>query len=201
MINERKCSDYIMNVWDFDDTIYDGESGMHMLLFFLRRKPSLVRYLPRAAVGIIKYKTGRLQAEQVAEQAGDLLALFLNKAGSGDIATDMRDFWDAYEHNIRPLYRELQQPDDVIVSAGPEQSLREICGRLGVQHYIGSVVNEQTKRLDFVCYRNNKVKAFRERFPDAVIENFYSDSMDDKPMMEIAQQAFMVDGNRITQIK
>jgi len=190
-----------MNVWDFDDTIYDGESGMSMLRFFLRRKPSLVRHLPRVAVGVLRYKTGRLQAEKVAEQVGDLLAIFLDKAGSGDTAQDMREFWDAHEHKIRPLYRELQQPDDVIVSAGPEQSLREICGRLGVQHYIGTVVNEKTKRIDFVCYRDNKVKAFRERFPDAVIENFYTDSMDDKPMMDIAQRGFMVRGNVVERIK
>jgi phosphoserine phosphatase len=190
-----------MNVWDFDNTIYDGESGMSMLRFFLRRKPSLLRHLPRVALGVVRYKTGRLQAEKVAEQVGDLLAIFLTKAGSGDTAADMREFWDAHEHRIRPLYRQLQQPDDVIVSAGPEQSLREICGRLGVKHYMGSMVNEQTKRLDFVCYRDNKVKAFRARFPDAVIENFYSDSMDDKPMMDIAQRVFLVEKSKLRQIK
>jgi phosphoserine phosphatase len=121
--------------------------------------------------------------------------------GIEDYAADMREFWDKHEHRLRPFYKRLQRPDDLIISAGPEQSLWEICGRLGVKHFIGSVINEATGQLEFACFRENKVKAFRERWPGQEIDSFYTDSMNDKPLMDIAREVFMVKKNGLVQIK
>ena len=35
-----------MNVYDFDNTIYDGESTFDLFLFYLKKKPSLIRLMP-----------------------------------------------------------------------------------------------------------------------------------------------------------
>ena len=37
--------------------------------------------------------------------------------------------------------------------------------------------------------------------PDTVIDEFYTDSRFDQPMIDMARTAFMVSGNRITQVK
>ena len=41
----------------------------------------------------------------------------------------------------------------------------------------------------------------RSRRPDTVIDEFYTDSRFDQPMIDMARTAFMVSGNRITQVK
>ena len=37
--------------------------------------------------------------------------------------------------------------------------------------------------------------------PDAVVDEFYTDSKFDQPMIDMARHAFMVKGNTITQVK
>jgi len=191
-----------MNVYDFDNTIYDGESGIHMFWAYLRRKPSLIRHGPKLIRGMIDYKAHRVTIDDVVERVGGILKSFIDEA-AGDFAADAKEFWDMHERRIRPFYYKLHRPDDLIISAGPEQSLREICSRLGVSRYIGTVINEVTGSLDFVCFRENKVKAFREKYPGQEIENFYTDSMNDRPLMEIARHVFLVKKGegKITQLK
>ena len=38
-----------IDVYDFDGTIYDGDSTVDFWLYCLRRKPSLLRFLPHQA--------------------------------------------------------------------------------------------------------------------------------------------------------
>ena len=79
--------------------------------------------------------------------------------------------------------------------------LEEICRRLNIKNYVGSEVDLERRKLINFCYRENKVKIFKEKFPDAVIDNFYTDSLNDQPMIDLAQNAFLVKGNKITKIK
>ena len=50
--------------------------------------------------------------------------------------------------------------------------------------------------------RSQKIPAFLEAFPDAHVENFYTDSpKNDAPLIDMAEHAFLVKGDKITQIK
>ena len=51
--------------------------------------------------------------------------------------------------------------------------------------------------LGLNCHDREKVRRFRAEYPDAVIDNFYSDSFADAPLAEIAQKAFMVKKDQI----
>ena len=188
-----------MNVYDFDNTLYDGESGLHLFFFYLKKRPGLVRFAPQVLQGVADYKRGRVKFDQAIERVSGVLKPFLE--GIEDYRADAREFWDKHEHRLRPFYRHLRRPDDLIISASPEQMLREVCARLGINHFIGSVINENTSQLEFACFRENKVKAFREHYPGQRIDDFYTDSMNDKPLMDIAKQVFMVKKREIVQIK
>ncbi|MDR2752744.1 MAG: haloacid dehalogenase-like hydrolase [Oscillospiraceae bacterium] len=188
-----------MNVYDFDNTLYEGESGIDLFFFYLKKRPALVRYAPVVLRGVIDYKAGKITLNQVLKRYERILKVFLQ--GIDDYEADARVFWDQNEHRLRSFYRRLHRPDDLIISASPEQSLREVCKRLGVARYIGTVINETTQSLDFICFKENKVKAFRERYPNEKIERFYTDSMNDKPLMEIAEHVFFVKKGTIIQLK
>lgn len=67
---------------------------------------------------------------------------------------------------------------------------------------MGSIIDDKTGKITRLCMRSHKVPAFFESFPDAHIDNFYTDSPDnDAPLIEVAEHAFVVRGNKIKQIK
>ena len=189
-----------MNVYDFDNTIYRGESVLDLFFFYMKRDPYLIRYLPRVFHALAKYKAGKLTVEQaIAQYASFVEDYFSNIA---DFHADSVAFWDGHMKNIKPFYAALQKEDDVIVTASPEINMREICRRLGIKHCVGSVIDEKTGRITRLCMRSRKVPAFLEAFPDAHIDNFYTDSpKNDAPLIHMAEHAFAVKGNKITQIK
>ncbi|MDR0531364.1 MAG: HAD-IB family phosphatase [Oscillospiraceae bacterium] len=189
-----------MNVYDFDNTLYDGESGVHMFLFYLKKKPRFIRYAPQVFKGVLDYKRHKLTLTEALARYEDIFHEFL--ASIADFEADAKEFWDKYEHRLRPIYAQLRRPDDLVISASPEHSLKEICSRMGISRYIGTRINEETDTFEFICFRENKVKAFREQYPCDEIDDFYTDSMNDKPLMELAKRVFFVGKKgQLTQMK
>jgi hypothetical protein len=48
---------------------------------------------------------------------------------------------------------------------------------------------------------DEKVKAFFEAYPNAEIDDLYTDSFNDKPLMDISKNVYLVKGNKIKKIK
>jgi len=188
-----------VNVYDFDNTIYDGESVVDFFLFCLRKQPKLFRYVPLILKSFIRYKRCLISLEELeaiaAEYAMQLLDLL------DDLDGAIREFWDRHEHKIKPFYKEQKRSDDLILSASAGFLLREIFSRIGIQNYVCSELNLKTRTVEFICYHKNKVKIFQEHFGDTPIEAFYTDSMNDLPMIERSEHAFLVKGKKIKQIK
>ena len=42
----------LADLYDFDKTVFDGESGSEFWLFCLKRHPSIIRFLPKQAAGL-----------------------------------------------------------------------------------------------------------------------------------------------------
>ncbi|MCL2105729.1 MAG: haloacid dehalogenase-like hydrolase [Oscillospiraceae bacterium] len=185
----------LLNVYDFDNTLYDGESGVHMFFYYLKKKPSFIRFAPTVAIGMVQYKMHLIKLEDVLRKYAGIVEYFIGEVV--DFNRDSKIFWDKREDRLHGFYKLLQRPDDLVVSASPEQSLEEACGRLGIKRWIGTVVNEETKTLDFINFRENKVKAFLERCPGERIQHFYTDSMNDKPLMDLAEHVFLVKKGRV----
>ena len=51
------------------------------------------------------------------------------------------------------------------------------------------------------CRDEEKVRRFRERYGDAEIDDFYSDSQHDIPLAKLAKRAFLVENGDITDWK
>ena len=189
-----------MNVYDFDNTIYAGESCFHLFLFYLRRDPGLLRLFPEVVRAFIRYKRGEVTADAFLRQYAPLAEEKLRQIP--DLEDDMRAFWDRHEKRIKPFYAELRQPDDLIITAAPDFSIREICRRMGVERFLASRVDTESCKILHFNLRERKIEAFRAQYPDAHIERFYTDSpANDAPLIELADEAYLVRGRRITRIK
>ena len=58
-----------MNVYDFDNTIYDGESIVDFYFFLLFRNPSLIYILPKLVLMLVKYKACKISYDELLQQA------------------------------------------------------------------------------------------------------------------------------------
>lgn len=188
-----------MNVYDFDNTIYDGETLVDFILFFVKTDPKIWRYVPKLAVIALKDKLNLFTVDQAVKAYASFLEGYYIHIDRLEERT--KRFWDENQHKIKPFYETVRRDDDVIVSGTLDFILEEICGRMGISNYIGSSIDKNTGKFIRLCFLDNKVKAFYEQYPDGKIENFYTDSMNDKAMMEISENVYFVRGSKIEKIK
>lgn len=178
-----------MNAYDFDKTIYDGDSTAHFYLFSLRRHKRIVTLAPSLLAAFIRFYVFRRGTKT---QFKEKMYRFVRFC---DIEKDVADFWAKKKSGIKAFYLSQQKEDDVIISASPVFLLSPICAELGIKHLIASEVDPKTGKYSGEnCHGKEKVRRFRECFGDAVIEEFYSDSYSDDPMARIAEKAFLVKG-------
>lgn len=181
-----------INVFDFDKTIYDGDSTLDFYIFCLRKNPQLYKYIPSQIFAVIKYHIGCSNITQTKEKCYSFLASVSN------LDELIGDFWDENIKKIKSWYYNKHQEDDVIISASPEFLLYPICQRLGISYLIASNVNPKNgKYTGTNCSEDEKVRRFREIYPNETIDEFYSDSNSDIHLAMISKSAYRVSGNNI----
>lgn len=188
-----------MHVYDFDNTIYDGESVFDFFLFCIEKKPSYLKYLPLMLRKLLRYKRCKMSIEELTESAERVAYQMFQKADC--LEEWVAEFWDRREHRIKSFYRAQQREDDLVITASPGFLMGEIFRRIGVRNFICSEIDPQTGKLEFLCYHQNKAKVFSKRFQNAKVEEFYTDSRNDQPMIDLAEEAFLVRGKKIERIK
>lgn len=175
-----------MNVYDFDGTLYRGDSSADLCLYALRKKPALVKYLPGIAGAGLKYLRKRIDKTAFKEK----IFAFLSSVETEAL---VEAFWDSHERKIMPWYPARQRPDDTVISASPEFLIRPIAQRLGIRNVIASRVDPDTGKFSGLnCHDEEKVKRLHAEFHGAVIDDFYSDSLSDLPLARLAKRAYFV---------
>lgn len=181
-----------MNAYDFDKTIYDGDSTADFYLFCLGRHKKIIACLPSLLVAVIKYYVFKKGTKTDMKQ---VMYRFLRKA---DPKNDIPSFWHSHMKKIKPWYLSQRKDDDLVISASPEFLLKPACDELGIKNLIASQVNPLTGIYTGLnCHGEEKVRRLHEQF-DEPIDCFYSDSHSDDPMAEIAEKAFLVKGDEIS---
>ncbi len=179
-----------MNVYDFDKTIYDGDSTADFILWCIRKKPDLALSLLPGAFAFGGYLLKLCQKTYFKEK----FYRFLSRIPDMEIWVE--EFWDEHLDRIKDWYFIRQEKDDIIISASPEFLLIPACRRLRIQHLMASRVDKNTGMyLGLNCHGEEKVRRFRKVFPDGVIEEFYSDSLSDAPLANLAKRAYLVKGD------
>ena len=68
-----------MRVFDFDGTIYDGESLFDLYLYSARHDPKVFRYIAPVLRYAVKYKLGRATLEQMEYGVGKMTEGYLTE--------------------------------------------------------------------------------------------------------------------------
>lgn len=182
-----------MNVYDFDKTIYDGDSTLDYFIYSIKKQPTLISYLPKQVLSMFLYKIGNKSKLEFKQDFYGFLKYQKNKEEV------LNGFWNEHQGKIKEWYKNQQKESDLIISASPEFLLKEICKREGIKHLIASKVNQENGVCESEnCYGEEKVLRYRETYGNEKIEAFYSDSKSDQPIADIAEESYLVDKNMVT---
>lgn len=182
-----------MNVYDFDRTIYNGDSTVDFYLFCLKRHKKIALLFPSLAVAYINYYIFKNGTKT---QFKEKMYRFLTYC---DIEKDIDDFWNIYSRKLKEWYLKQRKDDDVIISASPQFLISPIGEKTGFQVIASKVDKNSGKYSGENCYFNEKVNRFLKEYPNSFIDEFYSDHYSDEPLANIANKAFIVKGDKINE--
>lgn len=176
-----------MNVYDFDKTIYKHDSATDFYLYCLQMYPYIFILWPYQLVMALLWALHIISRDTFKQEFFRFLFIIPR------IDDTVEDFWLQHRHNIYFWYAMRHRDNDVIISASPEFLLKPICKELGISLLIATRMNARTGTIDGAnCYGAEKPRRFRKKFPNAVVQDFYSDSKSDQPMADIAQKSYLI---------
>lgn len=181
-----------INIYEFDQTIYDGISSLDFYWFCLLNNPlKVICYLPVQIKGFFLYLFCKNK-----EGISRISFFFLNGLDSTEDL--VKDFWVKKQKNIKDWYLKMKSENDIIVSSSPHFLLKPICDNLGIKMLIASNVSiDNGKFSGENCYGIEKIHRFQRYFKDYRIINFYSHFLSDTPLAKIAQNSYIVKRDKI----
>ena len=189
-----------MNVYDFDNTIYDGESTFDFYLFCVKHHPRAIKFIFVVTWNLIKYKLCLISEEKLMDLAEKYVCSFLKCCP--DAEELVCDFWKSHIGKIKSFYTEFRQNDDVIVSASFGFLIRPILSKLNVKNILCSEIDFSNGKIKCLCYRKNKVNLFKENYEPEDVLDVFTDSKNDEALMSLANRdVYIVRKNKIRKLK
>lgn len=181
-----------MNIYDFDDTIYNGDTNRDILMYGFKKHPFLVLKALKKAKKLQKdYKRGVIEFERVKEAMLSFIFKIKN------YPKFINDFVDSHMKNIKPWYISRRTQNDIVISASYELWIMQFCKRLGIRYVIATKTDSEGRIIGKNCKGAEKLKRLASVIPNAVIVSAYSDSSCDIPILESARTAYVVEGNKL----
>ena len=147
----------LADLYDFDKTVFDGESG-EFWLFCLKRHPSIIRFLPKQAAGLFGHYVFRKISKKHSKELfySYLKAIDAEKEAElfwQEKADRMNDWFNPREHDVKT----------VVCSASPVFQIKPICDRLGVDLLIATRMNTSTGLIEGEnCKSTEKVSRLKK---------------------------------------
>lgn len=183
-----------LTVYDFDGTIYDGDSTFDFIKFLMKKDKSIILHIPKMAIYLIKYKIKLINKETMKECFFEIFNKFEN------IDDLVNEFWTANQNKLKSFFTEKKiHKNDIIASASPEFLLEPIVKKFKVKYLFGSPVDKNTGKYNGInCHGVEKVRLINNEYKNCIIEEMYSDDANaDGPLLEIANKAYIVKKNKI----
>ena len=182
----------LRNVYDFDNTIYRGDSSVDFFRHCANKYPRVYFSVIASAPLLLLMQLGLMDKTRAKQCFYRYLRLV------PDVREEVERFWLTHDVNLKDWYFAQKRADDLIISASPEFLLEPLMKRLELSMLASRVEPETGKYEGKNCHSEEKVRRMREAYPDMQIDSFYSDSMNDSPLARLAQKAFMVKGDRLS---
>lgn len=181
-----------MNIFDFDNTIYEGDSTKDIIKYFIKKYPfKVLKCLLKANKLNKMYKKGQIEFKIVKETM--LAFLFDIK----NLDEHINKFVILNIKKIKPWYLKNRKESDTIISASYELWIRPFCNRIGIKNVIATKVDDYGKIIGANCKGVEKINRLRFEFGVVPVIKAFGDSVSDIPMLEYAKEGYVVKGNSI----
>lgn len=183
-----------MNIYDFDKTIFNGDSSVKFYKYSFCHHPLLVTKASFKSIKeMIKYIFKKSNLGFIKSE------LFSYVKNIDNLEEEINKFILKETKNIKKFYLENKKDDDVIISASFDFLIVPFCQSLGIKNIIATKYDiKKGKIIGSNCKGEEKVKRFNEIFSGSKVLNAYSDSLSDIPMFKLAKNAYLVEGNKLT---
>lgn len=179
-----------MNIYDFDGTIYDGDSSIDFYKFCISKKKRCLFIIPGFIISVIFYKLKLKSKEDMKSKFFAFFKYFDN------IESVVDEFWKKYERKIKPFYLKQKNATDIVISASPDVLLKPMEKKLGFKLVSTKIDIKNGRLIGKNCHGSEKVNRLKE-MGITHCKAFYSDSMSDDYCAKIADEAFLVKGSKI----
>ena len=181
-----------MNIYDFDNTIYNGDTNKDILLYSFTKHPfKVIKALKETKKLERDYKRGLITFERVKEA----MLSFLFEID--DLDGYIEKFVSSHMKNIKPWYLSRKNDYDIVISASYELWIIPFCKKLGIRYVLATKTDKEGHIIGKNCKGEEKVKRLASTIPNAQIVTSYSDSESDLPILNLAKTAYVVEGNKL----
>ena len=188
-----------MQVFDFDNTIYHGESTFDFAMFIIKRKKSLLKCAPGITLLLIKYKRCKMNALEFQTELEKFTGPFLQNKEF--IKKSVQDFWQKNRKKLDQNIIKKIKKNDAILTWSPSFLIKEKENDLNTKNIVATEIDIDEGKIHFLNFGKNKVKIFQEKFPKKKIQTVYTDSYNDKALMDVAKNVYLVKKGKCTKIK
>lgn len=175
----------MINVYDFDKTIYDGDSSIDFFKYCLSNNKKCFLIVPKLLWAILLYLLKIKEKEYLKSIFFSFIKYFDN------LDKVVKNFWKINDKKIKNFYLKQKNKNDIIISASPEFLLKPIAQKYNFQ-LIATVVDTSTgKIVGKNCYGEEKVNRLKKT-KIKKFNKFFSDSLSDTPLSKLATEAYIV---------
>lgn len=176
-----------INLYDFDKTIYDGDSSTDFFFYSLTTYPRIILLLPKIIVAGLGCSLHIITKTKMKE------VIFSFVKYIPDIDQHIDKFWEEHRCYIKNFYKTKKHNKDIIISASPEFLLMPLKEELGVLDLMASRVDKKTGKFKGLnCHGEEKVRRLNEKYKKYKVLESYSDSKSDIPILRLAKKQFIV---------
>ena len=183
-----------MNLYDFDGTIYDGDSGVDFLKYSLKRKPlKVLKSFFKTFFKFLKYKSGKIEFKEVKE------TMFSYVKNINNLDNFIQKFVKKHKSKIKKFYLDQKRKDDFIVTASLDFYVKPLCHSVGIKRVVatkydilkGKIIGNNLKGLEKAMIVE---KRFNKKFA-----KIYTDSKTDEPLFKYGINVYIVEHDKVSE--
>jgi len=195
-------------VYDFDKTLYAKETGTRFYFSLIKEHPFMLYALLLHLLGMLLYVLKLISLEGLKS----LYFIFLEGKKLEEIEALVKRYWSSENENlfsdvVKTVEENRGKAELILITASPRILVEPIGKKLGFDKVIGTEFQEKngkfiSKVVGKNCKKKEKVKRLREYLgitenAELVIEKFYSDSVADMPLFDLAKEKFWINQGKV----
>jgi hypothetical protein len=180
----------LLRIFDFDNTIYDGNVTLDFFKYVLKRHFLRIVFLPVIGVYFIMLRNQVIELVKFVEVTYKFLVR------KDTVRKDLEKFWESHYCRIKPLYFNRRRGTIIVITASPYPFIEPIVYKLGCRLIASEFDLDTGKFTGPLCYGIEKaIRLTKEGINNC--DEFYTDEYSDSPLIKMANYAYLVTGNSV----